>query len=561
VPHVRRFIRITAASAFVLASLAPSLSAQNLRGVVRDSATRQPIPGAVVQLLDSSGVMLSRNITDEGGRFGVAVALASRWVRVVRIGFQPRELRLPANWESAASFDVGMIPVSTMLAAIRVEAQSDCPRRSDDANTLGLWEQARAGLLATVVAREANPAAMDRLVFERRFDGHSDRPIRFSVAFHASDRADQSFNAAFPAKVFVDSGFAADSAGVQILFGPDAEVLLDETFARAYCFRLAPPARDRAGQVGLAFSPAQRQPGRVDIDGTLWVDTAARALTDIEFRYVGLPHLTVQFAPGGRISFRQMDNGMVLIDRWHLRGAVASSESPPSADIIASRGNLSAIEFGGELARVSWPDGHTWRASLGRLRVHAVNGSGQPAAGAIVVLRDTHYKGAADSNGDIVIDDLLPGPYWLQVFDETLDNVALSIPTPVRFVAVRDSTVKVTLTVPTAEEYVVSRCIAAHQWKAGSNNLILGRVVDSSSGPVSGARISYAVKTPVGDWRSLDDNFTTGIDGVFQSCNPGFTRGATIRTRVHRQGVADTDAIVTLSARLTVVPVQAPMRP
>src|ERR1035438_10814569 len=231
-----------------------------------------------------------------------------------------------------------------MLAAVRIQEKSGCPRRSDDAATFGLWEQARAGLLATVVAREANPAHLDRLVFERRFEGNSDRITSFSVDRRAAELADKSFNASFPADVFVKSGFATDSAGVQLLFGPDADVLLDEAFARAYSFRLATRARGRPTQVGLRFGPAQRQDGRVDIDGVLWVDTAARALTDIEFGYVGLPPVTARFSPGGRVSFRQMSNGIVLIDRWQLRGMVAREEDLRSIDAIASRAGRARTE-------------------------------------------------------------------------------------------------------------------------------------------------------------------------------------------------------------------------
>jgi hypothetical protein len=67
---------------------------------------------------------------------------------------------------------------------------------------------------------------------------------------------------------------------------PDADVLLDENFPRGYCFALAPRERDRATQVGLAFAPMQRNRRITSVDGTLWIDTAARRLVDLEYRYL-----------------------------------------------------------------------------------------------------------------------------------------------------------------------------------------------------------------------------------------------------------------------------------
>lgn len=554
----RRLVHCVAVVAFLHVMLAQSMTAQTVRGVVRDSASHQPIPAVVVLLLDSSGVVLSRNITDERGQYRIVFKSNARSARVIRIGFRPRDVPLPPNADAVLSLDVSMAPVSTMLSAVRILEKSNCPRRADDASALGLWEQARGGLLATIVAREANPASMERLVFERRFDGRSDHITRFSVEFHPADRADKSFNASFPARVFVDSGFASDSAGVQLLFGPDADVLLDEAFAKAYCFRLVAPARARRNQVGLAFAPAQRARGRVDVDGTLWVDTAARALTEIEFSYLGLPRYTDDYRPGGRVWFRQMTNGLVLIDRWQLRGVVAANEDSLSSGGPVTRRDMSAIEFGGELAHATWPDGRKWNASLGVLRVHSVTSAGQPAAGAVVALRDTHYLGGADLNGDLTIDDLLPGPYWPEVKDPRVSVLGISIPTPVTFVASRDSIASVTLKIPTAEEFVVSRCIEMHQWKSGSFNLLLGRVMASGGAPVNDATVTYAVKATSGAWQGFDDNFTTGADGVFQSCNRGLAAGATVRIRVRRSKMDDVDTTVTLSRRLTVVRVQLP---
>jgi hypothetical protein len=369
-------------------------------------------------VLDSTGAVLTRSITDETGAYRLALAAAARAARVVRIGFEPRHLTIPRAALAEVALNISMLRASTMLAGVRVDGESRCPKRTDRDAALGLWEQARAGLLTTVVARESRRAAIRRFVFERTIDRNSDRVTRFVVQTDSTDNADRSFNSARSADDFVKWGFASDSGKVAALFGPDGDVLLDDAFASAYCFRVATPSKARPRQVGLAFSPADSKMHRIDIDGTLWIDTSARVLTDIEFRYVGLPGHTDRFNPGGRVSFRQMTNGVVLIDSWYLRGVATGLDTINSA-ITHTRDYIFPRETGGVLARATWPDGQSWHASLATVRIHAVTAGGRPAAGTTVAFPGTPYRGTLDANGDATITDVLTGPYQL-TFDPQL---------------------------------------------------------------------------------------------------------------------------------------------
>src|SRR5204862_7123151 len=153
----------------------------------------------------------------------------------------------------------------------------------------------------------------------------------------------------------------------------------------------------------------------------------ARALRDIEHRYVGLDRRIDGMRPGGHISFREMPNGVVMIDRWFLRligGTVDTIRTPAYTSgrrlempIAQVRTKFTAAENGGEVAHATWPDGTAWRASLGTLRVHAALSSGRPAAGTAVHLVETQYRAVADTNGDFEISDLIPGPYALAIRD------------------------------------------------------------------------------------------------------------------------------------------------
>ncbi len=528
---------------------------------MRDSATQQPVAGAVVMLLDAAGAVLGRNITDSSGLYRLTPPAAAIAARVVRIGFQPRDVRLPPPADRAASFDFTIVPVQTMLSAVSVKEKSKCGHKRDDAAAAGLWGQARAGLLATVVARDANPASLVRLSFQRTFQGNTERIARFSVDRDSADRVDNSFGAARSAHEFTSSGFATDSADSQILFGPDADVLLSDAFAAAYCFHLAEPSRVRANQVGLSFSPAQHPRDRIDIDGTLWVDTVRRVLVDIEFHYLGMEKNTDEFVPGGLVSFLQMANGIVLVDRWYLRGVTTQKNVSGLAGHPVIRYGMAAVEIGGELARAEWRGGTVWHSPLGTIRLHAMKTSGDPAVGVSIVLADTHYRGRTNANGDLTLDELLPGPYSLQIVDPQLATLGLSMPSTVSFVASRDSIFRAIVTVPTAEEFVTKRCVDARQWIAGDSVLLLGRILDGAGNPASEAKVTFSVESTTGQWTELRNSWTTEADGLFQSCVPGFDLGGTVRIRVRPLNGDEINASAVLKTKLTLIPLSVPGAP
>jgi hypothetical protein len=551
-------------------ALGISLGAQELRGTVHDSTSRQSIPGAVLMLLDASGSVLGRNITNERGEYRIVLSSQMQRVRVVRIGFRPKEVAIPSPSGGIAVLDIVMRALPTLLEPVRVSASAHCPRRSDDATTFALLEQVRAGLLSIVVAREANPAALVRLTFERTMDGSGDHIASQTVRIDSAASATTSFNAAHTATDFIQRGFMADSQKQQIFFAPDADVLLDEGFAAGYCFRIVDTDRDRPNQIGLGFSAADHRRNRVDIEGTLWVDTVARALRDIEHRYVGLDRRIESMRPGGHIYFREMVNGVVMIDRWSLRligGTVDTVHTPAfragrrfELPIEQVRTSFHAAENGGEVARATWPDGRTWHASLGTLRVHGLRGDGRAAVGAMVHLVDTQYRAVADSSGNIEIADLIPGPYSLAIRDPRLVPLRLELMTPVQFIAERDSIASRSIVVNTTEEFVIGRCVASRRYTPGDSVLLLGRALTADGMPVAG--VTIALEQQSGQRRkSFPDAYTTESDGLFQFCGRGQQPGMTIGIEASRNGDLMSLASVVLTEGLTIVRLPIGLRP
>ena len=438
---------------------------------------------------------------------------------------------------------------ATFLERVTVNEQSKCSRRDDRAIAFALLEQARAGLLTTIVAREANPAAMVRFKYEKTMTGMSDRVEYMSVHVDSAERTSGSFGAAHTAIDFTRRGFVEDDgSNNQTFLGPDAEVLLDEHFADAYCFHVADPESARANQVGLGFAPADHRRDRVDIEGVLWIDTVARALRDIQFRYVGLESSIQRYAPGGTVSFREMDNGVVLIDRWSLR-------------LIGVDNRGTHIhESGGALADATWPGDHTWHGTFATARLHAITAEKQPAAGVQLWLADTPYGATTDSTGTAVISDLIPGPYSVVVVDPRLEPLNFDIPTGATFVARLDSIVESRIETLTAEEFVIQGCAAAHRFTPGDSPLVIGRVMTRDGQPVDDVVVTVSREIMGNTWEPVGE-LKTGSNGLFALCSARIAPGTNLSATARRGGAIAATVKQQVSKTLTVLRIPLDPRP
>jgi len=540
--------------------------AQSLRGTVRDSSSGLPIPGAVVTLLDSVGAVGGRTTTADGGEFlATLLGTGVRTVRVVRLGFRPRTVLVPEARDGAIRMEVLLTSIPLSMQPVQVSAGPACPRRADRARAMAVLEQARAGLLATVVARSDKPARMTRLRATRFMDGFSERILHQRVRLDSSGTPFGSFGAARTAADFLRYGFRTDSAGLEQYYGPDAEVLLDDRFTSVYCFHLAAPVPGRPNQIGLAFRPPDRRDGRIDVDGTLWIDTVARALVDIEYRYLGTDPRAETFRPGGRIWFRAMPNGVVVIERWSIRlvSGQPSAGTAASVPSLASR-SFYGVEVVGELARATWDDGYTWLAPLGSLRLRVVRADGRPVPGAVIRLSDTDYEATADANGNLAITDLVPGPYTVTTVDPELAAIGISADTLLEFMAGRRRTIVTRLTAPEITDYMGDRCrdddfvARLTDERAAARASLFGRVSTVDGRPVTEAkwRLQTAdARLP----KTLVDDADVDRNGVFHHC--GLRLGDRVVVVVHARGMADATVTVAMTKQPTVVAVEMRPRP
>ena len=489
--------------AFVLAlTLSPPLAAQRVHGTLRDSTSSQIVLGAVVSLLDSAGATLARTISDEHGQYALPLGLGRRRLRVIRIGYQPREVAV-SRARDDVTLDIAMTRIPAMLSSVKVNGRPLCPGSGDNAGGLAfsLWEQARAALLASVVAREAKPADVRMLSFERTLNMNDGR-VRSQKQTRKEGRSTKPFYASAEPSVFAQSGYIKEDPGGRVYYAPDAEVLLHESFATTHCFSLTID-RDHPAQVGIAFEPASGA-GRdtlVDVSGVLWLDRDHPELRTLEFKYTGLEPAASSARTGGIISFRTMANGVVFIDWWWLRYPVmvASFRSTVSSpyqqtlfDRRSERRDLRVNELdqsGGELLSASWPDGTTISLEPGRIVGHVMEkGTAKPRAGVIVKLEGTYEETKTDSSGAFVFTPVVPGKYTLAASDTLLSDL-VDARTASRSVDVtRGDTVVADLAVsPFAE--VVSR--VCQGWKAGpETSILVGTVLDSTAAPMRNVAVT-----------------------------------------------------------------------
>jgi hypothetical protein len=539
-PISRRAIVIASLVACV-AQIAP---AQELRGTIVDSASRRPIASAVLVLLDEAGVSRSRTITNDRGQYRIAVPSDARKIRALRLGYRARELALPGG---VVELDIAMIVIPTLLEKVTVQAARACPRRDDSQSALALLEQARAGLLATIVASESNPATMKLLRYERMMDGTSDRVMRQVVHIDSIPGKKKSFEAASSAADFVRNGFSRDSGGGRMLFGPDAEVLLDDAFANAYCFRLADRERERPYQVGLGFTAADQRRDRTDLDGVLWIDTLARRLVDIEFRYEGIRMPYNAPRSSGHVHFREMPNGMVVIDSWVLVIGAARYDTTGDFRHPTIRQSFDLHEIGGEVARAVWADGRAWRGPLGSVTLKVVTGEGEPEHRVLVRLGESDYLASPDANGNLEIPDVLPGPY------PSVAAAGAMLGAPLKVTAVRDSTFRGLVVSPPREAFLRRHCDASPSF-----TWVTASVTRDDGSVVNGARWEVGSDFDT-SWEVVYARGITGAQGLFGFCNELAGRDVN-QLRVHDGGEPRNEVVVRLTRSSERVKVTLPTR-
>jgi carboxypeptidase family protein len=473
------------------------LQGQQIRLSVHDSATGYPVPGAVVSVLDSASAISNRAITDMEGRLTLALAPAAASVRVVHIGFRPRDVPIPPRVTgSDVAIDIAMVRLPTLLASVRVIDNPLCPGGAARSAAFGLWEQARAGLLAAVVARETKPAVATLVLYERTLAAVDDRVTRQQVQSRFGQTT-RPFLASSPPAEFAARGYMEEVASERTFNAPDADVLLDDSFAATHCFRIERADAAHPDQVGLGFEPVARGSGRdslVDVVGVLWLDSNPPALRSLEFRFTGLEPAPEAARARGSIRFRAMPNGIVFIDGWSMRIPVLRGFARAGTKRTERRGLAVAElrEKGGEVVAASWPDSTRWSAPGGVEGLTRVTGrvlesrSRSPMPDALAYIEGLADTAVTDVAGAFTLSPFIPGRYTLQVADTALSRYLVPRIATQQLELRRDAIGTTELELPSIATLLAELCRGNLQKRTA---IILGRVTSDDLASFEGIEL------------------------------------------------------------------------
>jgi carboxypeptidase family protein/TonB-dependent receptor-like protein len=429
----RGFVDVRRSSFLAALLLIPALaSAQSIRGVVVGPADSVGVPGAVVLLLDPSGGVAARALTNERGEFRLAAPAAGPYLlRTMRIGSRPvvsNPVQLVAGRELLHPPIVTGATVT--LDTVRVVGRNACRIHGDSAvATYALWEQARTALTATDLTARARTMAATIVTYERSTEPGSGKVREQSAGIRSGFTARPWITR--PVDSLRRAGYVETGAhGWVTYYAPDLEMLLSNAFLEDHCFRIA--RSSDVNRVGVEFEPIDARKELPEIRGVVWLDRRSSELQKMEFRYTSVLREQERHGAGGEMDFVRMKNGAWAIARWHIRmpvlveRAAAEPSGIPGMPAKAERRVTEVRIAGGEIALVALGGDTLWSRPPLSFRGTVVDStSGAPVRGAKVALKGTQLSAATDATGRFSIPGVLPGEYWMQVTTPSMDSVGL----------------------------------------------------------------------------------------------------------------------------------------
>lgn len=481
-----------------LAAVSPA-RAQRVRGLLTDSATREPVGGAVVMLTDSAGGFLSRVLSGPDGAYNVPRLIRTQRMHIVRIGYRPYDAAIGA---ADSVVNVRLHPIASVLGAVSASSRRICPGDSTT-GALELWEQARAGLLASVVSRETQPPTLRMRTYKRTYE-----PVRHHMLADSTDTkdvvVDKSFVAGRPAWAFASQGYVREGFnGEREYFAPDDAVMLDQTFAGTHCLHVIEGRGPRADELGIAFDPIKdaERDTIVDVTGVLWLARSDLALREVEFQYTHLERDAR--GSGGDIVFEQMPNKTAMITRWAIHAPILATDEEVTPTGVRRtplprpmRGNVRLLGFretGGTVGFVHWPSGMEWHsADLPRAVGTVVDLKGAPVAGAVVWMAGTRDTVRSAADGTFHFPYVFPGIYAVFASDTVLAMEGVSRTVVSRVALFAPGEQEVTLHYHPRSEVLPLVC-PANSYKPGTG-VLMARVFTSNGEPAANARIEVEVQ-------------------------------------------------------------------
>lgn len=422
--------------------IASAGSAQTIGGRITDRTAGISLAGVVVSGLDANGITLARSVSDSASGYRIPIMPGMLRLQFRRIGYTPATLALSDS--ANGRLDVVLSRLPTQLPAVKAVAAVQCDKTANTDDALALWDQARSGMLTSVVARESKAAYTSVLVYQTGFEGDDELPRAVERVEFAG--ASTAFVAGNEPEALARDGYLLREGLGYVFVGPDDQVLFDQSFLASHCFTMEPAASD--SMVGVHFETAKGSKG-VGVAGTVWLRRDPLDLLSVEYRYTNLDRTLQRAKPGGAILFRKMPNGITMVHQWRIRGttAITLARNGPAGRnaVIVGRGGsrgspitrqsagrdpvATATETGAMIEMMQWPDVATYVAPMATVSGVAIDKYTQrPLANTVVRFDRTPFRTVTDSTGAFTLIDVLPGIYSADVGDPELPKYGVEGP-------------------------------------------------------------------------------------------------------------------------------------
>lgn len=444
-----------ALSGLVLISVGSALPAQMVRGRVVDSLSGTPVGPGFVVLLDQAGNAVARALSTSTATFSVRAPAPGRYrLRSEIIGYraaESQELSLDADVTLEYTFEIVALPIT--LRAVEVQTETRCREDPVLAAATGVvWEEIRKALEAAAWDGTRRAVRYRYYRFERGLRADR-RQVTREVGRVLNGFAERPFGS-LPAEQLARDGYVVIGTVETHYALPDVEVLLHPAFLGTHCFRVVRNAKQRPGEIGLAFRPVE---GRkvAEVRGTMWLDESTSELTMMEIAYTELPEGVEDDRAGGTVEFLRLPSGAWIVARWELRTPVIRVvQREPEPYVHTPRSDARVVgwrDFGGEVLEITTDGGATlYPPNVARVEgtVYDSTRCG-PLAGAVVALDSTSYSSTTDGSGRFQLVAPLDGAQAMTVRHPGLDSVRARVPRQVVRLR-RGATVTIAITIPRA---------------------------------------------------------------------------------------------------------------
>ena len=532
-------------AAVLLLMTGPSAVAQVIRGEIVERETLKPIEGAFISLRRTDEQEQRGVLSDSAGHFILRAPSPGEFVlKAERIGFRTvysDPLQLAANETFEYRFAVPVEPIS--LEGIEVSGTGRCNTpREEGALTSTLWEEARKALSLVTWVRRDHRLPYQIQSFERTRSlvtlGIEESRIETRSGFSL-----QPFRSSSAEELSSKGYVRASGSGTYEYFGLDAETLLSDAFLATHCFRVRRPPPGSSGLIGLAFEPI---PGHSppDIDGVLWLNRRTSELQYLEFNFTRhfYPFPVPQEPFGGLVSFRRLENGAWMVEKWRLRMPQSVIGVRPNLarapwvagsrrdELLAAQKNgLRIREEGGALRFIVQPvtETHQGTSRLEGTVFDSVRG--RPLAGAMVFAASGQQVTTSLRDGRYYLNGLPAGNIEIGFLHPFADSIGLPVD-PVRVTVQSGEISKVDLAIP-AESSCTPETFNS------SNGVLVGFVYAHEGGPpMAGVGVRVSVSRGTGSRRTRTDEY-----GRFLFCE----LPTSVDLRVIAEGIADSEWRIT----------------